>query len=226
MASSDQALALGPTHLQARVTGAMTYLAQGDLERARQVIRDTPQEVDPTALVAYVATYWDLYWLLDDQQQALLLRLTPNAFDGDRGTWGIVMAQTYALRGDPLRARTYADSSRQGFEAELRETPDDAQRHVILGLALAYLGRSAEAVREGERGVSLMPLSRDAFFGAYMQHQLARIYILVGQYDKALDWLEPLLKVPYYLSPGWLRIDPTFAPLRGNPRFERLTRGR
>jgi len=28
--------------------------------------------------------------------------------------------------------------------------------------------------------------------------------------------------MPYYLSPGWLRIDPTFAPLKGNPRFERL----
>jgi hypothetical protein len=34
--------------------------------------------------------------------------------------------------------------------------------------------------------------------------------------------LEPLLEMPYYLSPGWLRIDPTFAPLKGNPRFERL----
>jgi hypothetical protein len=28
--------------------------------------------------------------------------------------------------------------------------------------------------------------------------------------------------MPYYLSPGWLRIDPTFDPLRKSPRFERL----
>jgi len=40
-----------------------------------------------------------------------------------------------------------------------------------------------------------------------------------------LDRLEPLLAVPFYLSPGWLKIDPTFDPLRGSPRFERLTAG-
>ena len=61
--------------------------------------------------------------------------------------------------------------------------------------------------------------------GAYYQHQVARIYMLVGEPDKALDLLEPLLKIPYYLSPGWLRIDPNFAPLKGNPRFERLVAG-
>jgi hypothetical protein len=34
--------------------------------------------------------------------------------------------------------------------------------------------------------------------------------------------LKPLLAMPYFLSPGWLKIDPTFAELKGNPRYERL----
>jgi hypothetical protein len=90
----------------------------------------------------------------------------------------------------------------------------------------AHLRRKTEALVEGERGLALWPISRDAYFGAYIQHQLARIYLLAGETEKALDQLEPLLKMPYYLSPGWLRIDPTFAPLKGNPRFERLAAGK
>jgi len=34
-----------------------------------------------------------------------------------------------------------------------------------------------------------------------------------------------LLKIPYYLSPGWLRIDPAFDPLRKHPRFQKLVEG-
>jgi hypothetical protein len=181
--------------------------------------------VDAAEVVAFFGNFQDLYWVLDDTQQQQLLTLPPSSFDDDRGLWSIVRAQTYALRKDLARARVYADSAQLAIAAQLRVTPNDGQRHVLRGLALAYQGRKAEASAEGERGVSLLPVSRDAFAGAYVQHQLVRIYILVNEPDKALDQLEPLLKMPYYLSPGWLKIDPTFAPLRGNPRFERLVAG-
>ena len=74
------------------------------------------------------------------------------------------------------------------------------------------------------RGVALRPGTKDASSGRY-QHQLVRIYMLVGEPEKALDQLEPLLKIPYYLSPGWLKIDPNFDPLRKNPRFQKLVAG-
>src|SRR6188474_2364852 len=128
------------------------------------------------------------------------------------GSWGIVLAQLYHLRGNRVRAAIYADSARHGLEEQSRAAPDDAQRHVLLGLALAYLGRKAEAIREGRRGVELLPISRDALLGPYVQLQLVRIYLLTGEPALALDQLEPLLRVPFYLSPAWLRLDPTFDP--------------
>ena len=136
-----------------------------------------------------------------------------------------MLAQTYALRGDQTGTRVYADSARLAFEEQLRGAPQDPQLRALHGLALAYLGRKAEAVREGERGVALAPLTEGTLQGGYFRHQLVRIYLLVNEPEKALDRLEPLLKMPYYLSPGWLRIDPAFVPLRGNPRFQRLVRG-
>jgi tetratricopeptide (TPR) repeat protein len=136
-----------------------------------------------------------------------------------------LLAQTYWLRSDRARARAYADSARLALEAQLKTTSQSAERHASLGLTLAYVGRTAEAIRKGQRAVTLVPVSRDATVGADLQHQLVRIYILVGEPEKALDQLEPLLKIPYYLSPGWLRIDPNFDPLRENPRFQRLVNG-
>ncbi len=121
--------------------------------------------------------------------------------------------------------RTYAEQAAKAFAEQLVSVPEDSGRHVSLGIALAYLGRKDEAIREGERAVALDPMAKDQLWAPYIRHQLARIYMLVGEPEKALDQLEPLLKIPYYLSPGWLKIDPNFDPLRKNPRFQKLVAG-
>jgi TolB-like protein/predicted Zn-dependent protease len=224
----DQALKLAPANLEVRLQRMQVALAQGDLPGAQAVLRGVPSEVDPTELVATVANVdinGDLPWVLDQAQQQLLLRLRPSAFDGDRASWGLALAQTLALQGNTAKARIYADSARLVLEGQLVDAPDNAVRHALRGLALAYAGRRREAIEEGQRAVALMPPAKDAYVAPALQHELVRIYLLVGEPEKALDQLERLLKIPYILSPGWVRIDPNFAPLRGNPRFQRLVKG-
>jgi len=225
LAACERGLQIAPTHFGLLETRAMIAAARGDSAAARAALRKVPSEVDPAALVAYVANFYDLFWLLDDGQRTLLYQLAPAQFDDDRGAWGLSLAGAYALQGDMRQARAHADSARAALEEQIRGAPTDGQLHVLLGVALAYLGRKQDAIREGQRGVELSPIAKNAFQAPYVQHQLARIYILVGEPDKALDQLEPLLKIPYYLSPGWLRIDPAFDPLRKLPRFQKLVEG-
>ena len=220
--AAGRAIALAPTSPAMVSLKVLATVARGDLDSARAVIGRAAQQIDPQTLFPFFASYQDLYWVLDDEQQRQVLASPPSAFDDDRGVWGMVRAQLYRDRGDRRRAAIYADSARLAFEEQVRAAPDDGQRRVLLGLALAYLGRKTEAVREGKRGIELMPISRDGYLGPYVQLQLVRIYLLVGEPEQALDQLEPLLRVPFYLSPGWLRLDPTFDPLRNNPRYRKL----
>jgi serine/threonine-protein kinase len=218
---ADREMALSPnvSSIEDRVIVA---LAVGDLADARRVIDDASKRVNPDELVTYLAIYQDLGWVLDDAAQRRLLALGAEHFDYDRAIWSIVRAQVYGWRGDSAMARVWGDTAAREFNAQMRLSPEDAQRHAFYGLSLAYAGRGAEAIAEGQRGVALLPVERDAVNGPYQLHLLARIYLLTGDRDKALGLVEQLLARPYYLSPGWLRIDPTFRPLRGDPRFEKL----
>jgi tetratricopeptide (TPR) repeat protein len=223
--AADRGVSLAPTNPRTPWQKVLVELARGDLDSARAVIRAAVRQVDPTMFYCYVATYQDLYWVLEDAAQQQVLQAAPSAFDDDRGNWGIVRAQLYHLRGDRARTVIYADSARLAFGEQSRAAPQDPGRHAALGLALAYLGRKADAVREGQRAMELLPVSQDHYTGPYYVVQLARIYLLIGEPDKALDQLEAVLRQPYYLSPSWLRIDPTFDPVRNNPRFQKLVAG-
>ncbi|HEX2451354.1 MAG TPA: protein kinase [Gemmatimonadales bacterium] len=199
-----------------------SYLGQGDLDGARAAIRDAPRELDPTRLMAHIAGYFNLYWVLDDEQQQRLLRVGPDAFENDRSEWALTLAQVRALRGDTALARVYGDTASIELMRMVAANPNDGYARVTLGLAHALAGRRAEAVREGELGVRREPVEANGITGPLVQHFLVAIYVRLGDYEAALDRLEPLLRIPYFLSPAWLRIDPTFAPLRNHPRFKRL----
>ena len=212
----DQALAVEPASLPVIQSKAMVFLARGDLESARALLAEPPAGVDLPAFVAFMSSLWDLYWPLTAEQRNLVKRLRPSAYDGDAAVWGLALAGVYEVEGDMRRAAAYGDSAAIALEQQLAAAPEDPHRMVLLGVALAYQGRKAEAVRWGLEAAELEPP-----FG-YLLHQLARIYILTGEAEKAIDVLERLLARPYYLSSGWLRIDPTFDPIRQHPRFRRL----
>ncbi|MBK9087742.1 MAG: protein kinase [Holophagales bacterium] len=222
----DRGLAISPKDAILVHTKVMTYLQEGDLAGAREVITSAPKEIDPALLVRLVGQVYDLDWALDDDRREILLRLTPGAFDDDRAEWAIVLAQAASRRKDAARVREYAEEARKAFSERVAGDDSAVYPHSMLGLSLAYLGSREEAVREGTRAVTLRQAQAPRGPEPYLGHLLVRIHILCGNDEKAIDLLEQLLKAPYFLTPGWLRIDPNFDPLRGNPRFEKLASGK
>ena len=80
------------------------------------------------------------------------------------------------FRGDELAARTAFTSARKELEQTVRDQPDYAAALCALGVIDAALGNKKDAIREGERAVELMPVSKSAVEGSMLIEYLAVIY--------------------------------------------------
>jgi serine/threonine-protein kinase len=129
----------------------------------------------------------------------------------------------YALK-DFSAMKSHADLARASLEKTVSEHPDDPRYHSALGQAYAYLGRKEEAIREGNQAVSICPVSKDAMAGPTYVDDLARMYVVVGEYDSAIDKLDYLMSIPAgsVVSLASLEKDPIWDPLRDQPRFKQL----
>jgi tetratricopeptide (TPR) repeat protein len=127
--------------------------------------------------------------------------------------------------GQTESATAAFQSARVILEAAPPGRPEDPALHRALGLVYAGLGMKEEAIREGQRAVGLLPISRDAFIGPSYVMSLARIYTLVGEYEAAINEIEYVLSAPYlFASAKLIQLDPAWDPLRSDPRFGDLLR--
>ncbi|HEU5041709.1 MAG TPA: protein kinase, partial [Gemmatimonadales bacterium] len=157
----ERGLTLAPANLGIQQNLGLLLLAQGDLKGFREIAEHPRGDVDRDQMLAYLCQYEELGWALDRAQQDRVLELPIAAFDDDRAAWALVRANLFQLRGDAAGQRRWGDTARAEFAAQLRSAPDDAQRLVQYGVALAYAGRYQEAIRAGTRAVELLPASSD-----------------------------------------------------------------
>jgi len=223
----DRALALAPNNLAIIQGKVGSWLSQGRLDSARAVIAGALRVVDTSALVAHFSLFQEQMWVLPPELLPVATRLTPRNFDGDRGHYGLKVGGTWKLLGDTSKAHAFADTARMAFETELKQFPEEAQLHELHGRALALGGWKKAAIEEAELSLRMRETSLDAGTGPYVKFQVARILIQSGELERALDLIQPLLSSNGSdLTPAYMRIDPSFAPLKGNPRFEKLIAAR
>jgi serine/threonine protein kinase/Flp pilus assembly protein TadD len=146
------------------------------------------------------------------------------ALDDQFNYWPRQMVEAWLHRsaGDETAVRASMEAARVSLEAAARKRPEDPRIPSALGLVYAELGRKDDAIREGLRGVELLPYEKEALRGAHRVADLAAIYARVGEPELAVDHLEFLLARPTAISVPMLRVDPVWDPIRDHPRFQAL----
>jgi tetratricopeptide (TPR) repeat protein len=124
--------------------------------------------------------------------------------------------------GDTTKAGSSFAAARAIFEQRLTTKPNDPRTLAVLAQTEAGLGETEKAIVDGRKALQLMSAVRDAYDLALVKQGLAQVYTWSGQVDGALPLLEELMKAPGYLTYGYLRVDPSWDPLRGNPKFEQF----
>ena len=141
---------------------------------------------------------------------------------GEHVRLSLLRGQVEMLAGEPVLARRAFEAAGVALEKKVAQVPDNADLHTWLAISYAGLGRSADAVREVRHGFDLALASEDRSRPTDPLEDLARVYTMVGRAGEAIATLDELLSRRGDYTPHLLRLDPTWDPLRSDPRFAAL----
>src|SRR4029453_8298336 len=125
-------------------------------------------------------------------------------------------------RGDQQRAQTIYAAIREKMNAKWAGQPKKDMDIAMAAISDAGLGRKEEAISEARHAVELGPIAQDSLRGPELVPPLSLVYAWDGEPALAIEQLEIIAKIPAGPSYGELRFDPTWDPLRGDSRFEKI----
>ncbi len=224
----DRLLTIEPNNLEIKAARAFVELDwKADtqpLHRLMDDIRATNQRATQT-----VANYW-LFCALAERDAAAakdaLIAAGENPIT--LANENVVFNRPFVdgliarMMNDNDKARSAFTAARLEQEKIVRAEPNYGPALCVLGLIHAGLGQKEEALREGRRGVELLPLEKDAIGGTEIVKYLTVIAAWVDDKDLACEQLAIVTNRPSSISYGQLKLLPFWDPLRSDARFEKV----
>lgn len=125
-------------------------------------------------------------------------------------------------KGDSAKATAAFQECRDILAQRLVVKPEHARTISVLAQVDANLGKKDLAIQEAQHAIELMPVSKDIYDGALVLEGLAQVYAWTGDRDRAIEVVQKLVTMPGYTNYGRLKFHPLWAPLRGDPRFDKI----
>jgi TolB-like protein/AraC-like DNA-binding protein/Tfp pilus assembly protein PilF len=218
---------LNPTFVEPYYFKSLMYFKwKGNTVQARETINKALKyrEAANNCLVFETLALMDLY---DGQFQKAIsflqskdIEIMENQFYYHHKAFHI--ANIYRILGEMDSARHYYGAARIVLETRLLDYPDDPRLFSALGKIYAGLGLKEKAIEFGKKGEEMMPIAKEAYRGIFRVEDLARIYVITGEYQEAIKQLDYLLSVPSTISVNLLLMDPNWKPLWQLPEFKKL----
>jgi len=227
LSTLDSVLAIAPKDVASNVRRAWVEVEwRADSKRMHRAIETILAE-DPSA-APVISNSW-LALILRERDPAAAKRALDAMPPGGCYDENIPFPNSWCeglvarLRGDESAAHDAFIRARNELKQTLRNQRDYAQVLCALGVVDAALGNKEDAVRQGERAVELMPVTKSAIEGSVLTQYLAIIYAWTGDKDRAIERLAEAAKLPgSHVTYGYLRLHPLWDPLRDDPRFEAI----
>ena len=135
--------------------------------------------------------------------------------------WLTLAAVAHAEGNIKEERQAYLEAKRSALLA-LVPRPDDPGLLGALAVAEVALGQNEEALRRARHAAEMLPLSVDAVGGAVCEMNLVAVLVMTGDRDATFDQLSKLVKLPFSLTHGDLKLNPVWDDLRDDPRFDRI----
>jgi non-specific serine/threonine protein kinase len=212
----DKSIASLPEHpVNYYFKAVIALMEYGDTEKASRIFEDGAHNVSKRSM---------LRWRPDID---ILTRRFQDLLDGvepfpDFDDYFLYKGIAYWFMGQKSQAYSYLDSARVVNERLIQTAPQEIGIYGTLGIIYAGLGMKEKAIRSAKKAVELEPISKNTLLAPGRHKDLAYVYSMVGEYDKALDEIELLLSIPYWFTTWDLKLSPYWDPLRDHPRFQEL----